>query len=202
MTPYSVPRLWPGSTVVCAGSGPTLTAQDLDLCRGRARVIVVNDAWKLAPWANALYAADERWWKNNDGVPAFAGMKFSIGTHRKPWPGVQCLMSKGAEGIETASDGLRTGHHSGYQAVNLAVHFGAKRILLLGYDMHGQHFFGRHKDNSVPGFVRGIAAFTTMVLPLKSLGVEVLNCTPGSRVTAFPRAKLADVLPEVLEAAV
>lgn len=200
MTPYTVQRLWPGSTVVCAGSGPSLTAADLELCRGRARVIVVNDAWRLAPWADVLYAADEPWWRKNNGVPEFAGLKFSIGTPRKYWPGVQYLMNKGPEGVETASDGLRTGHHSGYQAVNLAVHLGATRILLLGYDMHGQHFFGRHADGSVPGFVRGIAAFTTMVLPMKSIGVEVVNCTPGSRVTAFPRAKLADALPALLEA--
>ena len=41
--------------------------------QGKARVIAVNDAWRLAPWADILYACDGRWWRHHKGVPEFTG---------------------------------------------------------------------------------------------------------------------------------
>ena len=40
-----VPRLWPESTIVCVGSGPSLVPEDLDTCHqhpARPRLIVIN----------------------------------------------------------------------------------------------------------------------------------------------------------------
>ena len=56
----SVPKLWPNSTVVCIGTGPSLTQADVDLCCSQARVIAVNDAYRMAPLADVLYAADDK----------------------------------------------------------------------------------------------------------------------------------------------
>jgi hypothetical protein len=197
-----VPRLWPNATVVCAGSGPSLTAADLKFCRGAGRLIVVNDAYTLAPWADCLYAADDKWWKWHKGVPGFAGMKYTIKPTRKPWPDLHTMKNTGHEGIETAPDGLRTGFNSGYQAIGMAVHFGASRIVLLGYDMRGDHFFGSHRDKSRPPFAASIAAFQSAVEPLAKLGVAIVNCTPGSAIKAFDRAALHEVFPVEMREAV
>lgn len=202
MTPHAVPRLWPQATVVVAGTGPSLTAADLAYCRDRARVIVVNNAWTLAPWADVLYAADDKFWRWQNGVPQFQGLKYTIDPCRKVWPGLQVVKNTGHTGLERASTGVRTGYNSGYQAINLAVHFGASRIVLLGFDMHGSHFFGSHPDGSRPPFAMCLQAFTTLVEPLREAGVEILNCTPGSKITAFPSARLEDVFAEALEVAV
>lgn len=106
-------------------------------------------------------------------------------------------------GIDPDPTGLRTGKNSGYQAVNLAVHLGASRIVLLGFDMQaartGDHFFGQHR---YPGAVNTRAetfrdfreAFETAVEPLQRLGVEVVNASPGSALTAFPQASLEEAL--------
>lgn len=194
MSLHAVPRLWPNATIVVAGSGPSLTAADLEFCRDAgARVIVVNDAYRLAPWADCLYAADDKWWRPREGVPTFAGLKYTIAPCRKIWPGLQVVQNTGRDGLEQASTGVKTGSNSGYQAINLAVHFGAKRIVLLGLDMHGDHFFGSHPDRSRPPFTVCLAAFPTLVEPLKALGVEIVNCAPGSAITAFPKARLQDV---------
>lgn len=43
------------------------------------RVIAVSDAYKMAPWAEALVSADAVWWRYHK--PRFEGRKFSIGKY-------------------------------------------------------------------------------------------------------------------------
>ncbi len=62
---WRVERLWPDATVVCIASGPSLTQSQVDYCRGKARVAVVNNNWEKAPWADVLYGADAP----NDDIP-------------------------------------------------------------------------------------------------------------------------------------
>lgn len=191
-------------TVVCIGSGPSLTASDVEYCQGKAIVIAVNDAYRLAPWADVLYAADLKWWRWHNGVPGFRGYKASIYRKQprykktKPeahYPDVVTYQNAGYEGLCPDPTGLRTGHNSGYQAINLAVHLGALRVLLLGYDMHGDHWFGRHRDRSKPPFQRCLAAFDTIAEPLKAAGVTVINCSRKTAIRCFTRAPIDVALP-------
>src|SRR5262245_31665990 len=151
----TVPRLWPDSTIVCIGGGPSLTAEDVAFVQGKARVIAVNDAHRLAPWADVLYGCDSRWWDWNRGVPDFSGLKYSLQKASLKWRGVQVLQITGPFGLERKPNGLKTGRNGGYQAINLAFHLGAKRILLLGYDMQYSssaktHWFGNHPGGGPP----------------------------------------------------
>lgn len=193
--PAPIPCLWPESTVVCLGTGPSLTQQDVDHVRGKAKVIAVNDAYRLAPWADALYACDAKWWNWHKGAPSFAGLKFGLQMGARHWPGVQIVGKTGSHGIEWRRVGIRTGNNSGYQAINLAIHLGAKRILLLGYDMSGTHFFGRHRDGSLPPFAVCLKAFATMVPDLKAHDVSVINCTRKTALKSFPLQRLEEALP-------
>lgn len=202
MTTFAaVPRLWPNETFVCVGTGPSLTQEQVDFCRGKARMIVVNDAYKIAPWADVMYAADDKYWRWNQGAPSFTGLKYTIEPCRKEWPGLRTVKNTGREGLELDPTGVRTGHVSGYQAINMAVHFGAARIVLLGYDMKGNHFFGSHPDGSRPPFAMAVHAFSTLVDPLKALGIEIVNCTPGTALHAFPKAALQSVFSAALREA-
>lgn len=199
-----VPRLWPDSTIVCLGTGPSLTQQDVDYCRGRAHVVAVNDAHRLAPWADVLYACDGKWWRYHQGVPGFAGLKFALnGCDASGYgsPDVQVLENTGEFGLELAPTGLRTGRNSGYQAIGVAVHLGAVHVILLGYDMghaRGQasHFFGEHPKRIAggPPYASFIPCFDRMVKPLASRGVEVINCSRETALTTFPRHPLESVL--------
>lgn len=199
----TVPKLWPGETVVCIGSGPSLTQADVDLVRGRARVIAVNDAIDLAPWADVLYSSDQTWWRRRQGAPTFAGLKFGIaprkGARSSPCPkftDVQIVGNTGPFGLETHPSGIRHGQNSGYAAINLAVHLGAARILLLGYNMgpvgRRTHFNGT--PGSGASYDRFARAFDTMVQPLKHLRIEVINCTAPSRLRCFPSMSLTDAI--------
>lgn len=192
--PAVVPKLWPGSTVVCLGTGPSLTADDVNAVKGKAKVIAINNAHTLAPWAEVLYACDNKWWNWHKGVPEFTGLKFSMDERARGVPGVQILRNSGADGLELEPSGLKTGSNSGYQAIGLAVHFGAQRVLLLGYDMEGRHFFGEHPDKSVPPFQICLEKFKTLVEPLRKLGVDVINCSRATKLDCFPKMAIEDAL--------
>ena len=157
----------------------------------------VNDAYTLAPWADILYACDSKWWGWHKGVPGFEGQKYTLAPQAAArWPAIKVLRGSARPGLDPDPGKLCTGRNSGYQAINLAVHLGASRILLLGYDMQGRqkHFFGVHPDRSTPPFQSCLKAFGTLVEPLKASGVEIINCTRSTALVCFPRRPLEDVL--------
>jgi hypothetical protein len=203
----TVPKLLPdGGTVLVMGSGPSLNKADVAFARERVdAVIAVNDSYKLCPDADVLYAADTRWWGWHKGAadvhtvgsvkyPAFIGkIKYCLG--QTPWyPSVQILKRGPQTGLTLDPTRVALGLNGVYQSINVAVHLGATRVLLLGVDMKGGHFFGHHPNNSGPPFSMCLNRFETLVAPLKAAGVDVVNCTPGTALKAFPRVPLADVL--------
>jgi len=201
-----VQKLWDGQTVVCIGGGPSLTAADVNAVRGVARVIAINDAYRLAPWADVLYACDDKWWGWHEGVKSFTGPKYSIESSSPVrWPDVQILKNTGTTGLELDPSGLRTGFNSGYQAIGLAKHFGAARILLLGYDMSPDgtqtHWFGEHPDGQPSPYQKMREAFDTIVEPLRDSGVEVINCSRRTALRAFACAPLEQELARLQERA-
>ena len=116
---------------------------------------------------------------------------------------VRYIESIDEPGLSSLRARIHQGANSGYQAINLAVHFGAKRIILLGYDMksgpggelhhHPDHPTGMNNPDA-GNYARWIKNFATMEPDLNRAGVEVINCTPGSALECFPRAHLEDVL--------
>lgn len=203
--PYVVPRLCPGGTVLCIASGPSLTLDDVEYARPRVdATIAVNDSWTLAPWATALMASDATWWMHHNCMKQFPGLKFCLEKKAiEQCKGIVVLKRTKDEGLELDPTGLATCRNSGGAAVNLAVHFGAKRIVLLGYDMgipHGlkrEHFFGQHKFP-----LRGASpyqlfrdTFKKMVKPLQEIGVAVVNCSRYTELDCFPKRPLREELP-------
>jgi len=188
----------PKTTIILA-TGPSLSSAQLQRVHAahqqkRAAVTVVNDAFKLAPWADLLYAADAAWWRvNEQEALAFAGRKASC-DQQVPYRAVERLKQTGLEGYDPAPGHVRTGGNGGYQALHLAISEGAERVLLLGFDMKGSHFFGRHAPplrNTDPAtFERWIVRFAA----LKGRGAEIINCTPGSLLTCFPQQDLENAL--------
>lgn len=208
---FTVPRRWPGATIACVASGPSLTAEDAAYLRGRTHVIAVNDGIRLtADFADVLYSSDWRFWKHSAHAAAFHGPKLAIeqapGAGRRHYhemPDVQMLRYAGGTGLESQPDGLRCNSNSGAAAINLAVHFGARLVLLLGYNcgpLKGRTHFFEASDrpwqqavaSEYPNFRR---KFDSMVAPLADAGVTVLNCTPDTHLTCFPTAMLREVLP-------
>lgn len=186
---YRVPRMFDGQTAAVLATGPSMSQSVADSVRDLPAV-AVNDAFRLAPWASILYAADRRWWEANPDALEFAGVKLCA----QPGSPVEYMRNSGTLGFDPNPQFVRTGGNSGYQAVHVAIQAGAARILLLGFDMRGDHFFGQHKaplrNTSPDSFVRWADRFAG----LKHCGAEIINCTPGSAINAFPFASLDELV--------
>ena len=217
MNLWRVEREWDGETCAVLGGGASMSAAVAESVRGRCRVIAVNNQGvscvngsgkvqpALAPWADVLYAADRMWWHHNRGAAEqFAGIKATVMPNGYNdfvplFDGLRVLGNGGADGFDDRPDHVRTGWNSGYQALHLAAHFGAKRVLLLGFDMHaaaGEHWFGDHRwrkgyKSRYPLFAR---AFTDGAPEFAKRGVDVVNCTPGSALGCFRQASVEEGL--------
>jgi hypothetical protein len=197
----TVPRLWPDATIVVLASGPSLTADDIALCRDRpdTHILAIKDSIRLAPWAPVLYACDRRWWRTYPGTKNLTARKYGLEALRER-PDVQILRQGPEMGLSLDPTALALGRNSGHQAINLAVHLGARRILLLGFDMQtgvrGKvHWFGDHPYGTPPPpFYDFRERLATLVAPLRAQGIEILNCTPGSALECFEQRPWREAL--------
>ena len=215
-----VPRQWHTSGLaVLVASGPSLTREDVAYCRrcvSRPHVLVVSDSWQYAPWADALYSYEAAWWNHHQGVPAFRGQKWSSvpleSTSRnvdldirpqadsvEQWA-LQWVRGEDRLGLSFDPQLIHYGSNSGYQALNLAILFGARRIVLLGYDMQStggrEHFFGPHPHplRRWSDFAKFADMFRAAVPDLAAHNIEVINCSRETALDCFPRARLKDAL--------
>ena len=203
-------RTWSDGTAVVIASGPSLDEAQCEMVRawrhasfGR-HVIVVNTSFRRAPWADVLYACDGVWWVHYfDHVDRGLWEPFQ----QERWTqerdaalryGLRWIESSASPGLGRRPGLIHQGGNGGYQAINLAVQRGAKRVLLLGFDMQGTHWHGVHPRplaNTRPYlFQVWRKNFIRLAADLKQDGIEVLNCTPGSALDVFPMADLAEAL--------
>jgi hypothetical protein len=201
VTYFTADRRWQGRTVACIASGPSLTREDCEAVR-HLPAIAVNNAGlpPMAHWAEVHYAADGRWWQKHLEAMSYDRLKLACNGDTY---GVQLIRTAGKYGFDDRPDVLRTGASSGYQAIHLAAHFGAKRIILLGYDgapdgdrphFHGSHTLNGLADPRSDNYETWRAAFRTLAPELEKRGVEVVNCSRRTAIDAFPCMNLEDAL--------
>lgn len=163
------------------------------------RVIAVNRAYESVPNAEVVYFSDLRFWSwYKDFLNQHRGRKITSAVRVKD-RGVEHVQITGLTGIDAESGKIRQGNNSGYGAINLAIHLGAKRIFLLGFDMNftgGRcHWHdGYPVINTEKTLKRMTAYFDTTVEPLKKLGVDVINLNPNSAIECFPKARPEEFL--------
>lgn len=189
--------IWKGQAAFCIAGGASLTREQVAHSKGH-KVIAINNAYKLAPWADILYACDKQWWQWHNGCPDFKGYKLQHHSDNV-YPGIDTIMSDGLNGFSDRLDRIRTGGNSGYQAIHIAMHLGAKRIILLGYDMHakgdkshwfGEHPIGRQRDSR---YAEWIPRFRALQKAAFERDISIYNCTPGSALECFRKKKLKDL---------
>lgn len=152
-------------------TGPSMSQAVADSVRHLC-VVAVNNAFELAPWAEAMAANDVRWWNQNPHAQQFKGRKFSASSIH----GVQKL------------PGVATSQCSGVVAMEVAKQLGAKRIVILGLDGQGSHYFGDYsgglKNAQATHYMQHAAQFKKW--GAMNQGIEVINATPNSAVKCFP----------------
>ncbi len=204
---WIIPRDWEGETVVCIASGPSLTKEDVEYVRGRAKVIAINTSGEIAPWADELYFCDRKWWNwhhEKDWLRQFDGriIKGSLDDRdRIDELDIRHLLFDGDHGMPDEPDRVAHGRNSGYAAIQIAYKRGASKIILLGYDMGFEegkrsHFFGAHPvPNRQSTYEVMRQRYPSLATALRGK-VTVINCSRETRLDCFPKMKLEDALCE------
>lgn len=203
---------WGREGCIVAAPGPSLTPNVIHRVRmarwiGKWNVLAVQDAYRVMPWADAMYGCNPSWWRLHKHCEGFRGEKWS--SHEVSRDlfndkaeiaklyGVQLVAGKSADGFSLEPDVIHYGSNSGFQAINLALIWGAKYVVLVGFDMRfvggKSHFFGDHPaalHQNTDGHYRNyIPHFETAAKRLPS-DIVIVNATPGSALTCFPTMDL------------
>lgn len=159
------------------------------------------------------YACNLGWWDHYwcEALAATSAEKWTCNAEAAQKYGLHWVAEKNARGLSTDPEIIHHGHGSGYTLLNLAYLMGAERILLIGYDMkyasdyngHMQkvgsgprHYFGEYPQclQHWPKMRVKNGIHEELVELYRSVAaqgvVEIINCTPGSAIDAFPRADI------------
>lgn len=144
-------------------------------------VCAVNNSFELAPWADILVANDQSWWRKHPHARQFGGRKFSSN------------LIDGIERVKPNTFGSQS--NSGVLALDTVRNLGATSVVLLGFDMHGTHFFGEYTNgcNNTSDKRRQVHHQQYRQWAKRNT-IEVLNCTKGSALDCFPMRELDAVL--------
>lgn len=187
---------WTGEDAFVICGGTSVRPDLVDRLRGRpgAHVVVINSSYLIAPWAEILFFADDRWWARevSEGrlstLQAFEGQIVTIAHHTKHellWHLHRSIPSIG-EPLATKRDTVALERTSLTGVLNLCLHKGAKRIILVGADNRDgpegrtHHHAEYPWDRKVETWRNKAQEVALAVAPLRAAGVEVINASPDS----------------------
>jgi hypothetical protein len=181
-------KRWNGKLVACIASGPSLTEADCLLVQNaRIPTIAVNTSWKIAKFAEIIYAGDFTWWKRNRLDISIPAERWTNNTQAARMYGINLHR-------------VRRSLNSGLRAIQLAIEFGAKTILLLGFDAtvkDGIHWHGEHKETRNPDANRCRVwknQFRNAEVAGAFHSVEIINCSRVSELENFKKMDLGEAL--------
>jgi len=191
-----------GETIYIVGGGPSL--KDFDFSSLKDKItIVVNKSFRHVPNPNAMYWSDTRlygWFQEE--IDAMNCLKVTNKPFPANAPGVTNLLNTGKHGLERDPRCIRDGGNSGYAAINLAYHLGAKKIVLLGFDMKVDkslsHYHGGYNQlTKIPDDALYkrlmLPSFDTIAQDLAQAKVKVYNANLQSAIECFPKITLAEI---------
>lgn len=190
--------------MICVAAGPSFSLEQTQAIRAASgwHVIVVNTSYQRLPDAHVLYAGDRAWWDVH--LPRvreiFQGELWTQDRRTAHRNGLHHIQHSNEPGLSFVRGRVHSGGNSGYVAIGLAYLFGAKRILLVGYDFqdtggmshwHGDHPPQLNQDRPFKGW---IISMNSLAAALQEVGVEVINCSIETALTCYPRGDLAQCL--------
>lgn len=204
MTPptWHVPREWPDSRCFIICGGESIRDQRKLIPKLKGRFIAIKEGVLVRPDADVLFLGGE---KTADPwlplIPKFSGKYIVVrGKFSEGLPDTVKLVTRPKDHTRLCELADHVcGFDSGTSAINLAYHFGATEIVLLGYDMQGGRWFtdaeymamtGRQKPHPAMHIPEQHHSRHRSPLPelaedAKAKGIRIVNCSPISRVTAF-----------------
>lgn len=202
---WHIEPVWQGATVYIVAGGSSVGSQNLDLLRGR-KVIAINSSYETVPFAQYLFFADVRWYNDHRKrrwFLRFAGQKVTCSDAVENNPKVLRLRRvKPPPGFVEERNAVACQKSSMQGGMNMAVHLGAKRLVLLGADgcraPDGRtHHHAPHKWPNKPGnrtWDIQLPEVKLIAEPLKQRGIEVINTSPITRIDWWPKMTLEEAL--------
>ncbi len=204
---YSIPRVFEDQTVFVIGGGPSIKHTNLKLVKDR-NVLGCNDAFRLGTWVDWIIFADKRWWVwNHEELEKWPNRDHALCLvpqlmdAREAYPWLKFVRRDEARfGLSVEQDTICWNRGCGGAAINAAYLLGARRIVLLGFDMrvvenkHNWHDYHQKEErpkiyqNSMMPFLKPMSD------AMKVTGLEIVNCTPGSALNLFPERRLEEIL--------
>jgi hypothetical protein len=204
---------WRGECVAIVAGGPSANKVGVEKLQDRMHVVVINESYRLCPWAEILYSCDGKWWNVHQiSVAKFKGLKLAWDIH----PNVTHLGIKKIQIAQVKQHNelvyrydllldepgvVGSGGNSGFQVLNLVAQFGATGVALIGFDMSdagGIHWHGKHHTELLnPDPVRfgeWIRWLDKAAPKLKRSGVDVVNCSMVSKLNCFPKVSVDKML--------
>jgi hypothetical protein len=225
---WNVPKIWQGGDVWILGGGPSVTNQfDIpkkvvdSVVNGASpnsyspymsaihnkHVIGINMAYKIGDWIDIIFFGDNGFLlANKHGLAAHPGIKVACHPHAEAYGWIKYVArdTKRTRGISPDPRKVSWNFNSGAAAISLAVHLGAKRIILIGFDMHpnptGVHHWHdlydlqkSQKPITVP-YDRHLIGFPNIAEDAKRYGVTILNASPDSAISDFTKVTVKELL--------
>lgn len=201
---WSIAREWAGETGFVLAGGASVKLLDLSLLKGR-RVIAINSAVLAYPDADILFFADARWWSDpakrwRADIGSFTGRV--VTTSNVGPPGTLRLTKiEPTHGLATKPDQVALSRSGVTGAINILVHLGCKRIVLLGVDGKVSTDGRRHHHGAAypwpmvkACFDHHAAEFKAVAPSLVKAGVEIVNANPDSAIDVWPKMPFEDVI--------
>lgn len=225
---WAVPKIWEDGECFIIGGGPSIIKQfniplevvDKVIVKQTSplsyspylsdlhnkHVIGVNQAFRFGSWIDVTFFGDKGFFlRNLEGLSKCSNIRAGCVPYFEDITWVKYLRkdNKKTEGITTDPTKLSWNGNSGAAAINLAVHLGVKRIVLIGFDMNvdgnerqwwHQLYHNRplHKGQKV--FLRHLTCFPQIAHDAKELGVEILNANPDSAINDFKKLNIKECL--------
>jgi hypothetical protein len=197
-----ITKIWNASdTVYIIGGGPSLKNFKWSELNNK-KTIAINKALLSYPNADAVYWTDGRFynWHKKD-IDSFKGLKYTIAPRREMSEDIHLLKRGEKYGLSTSLNTLSHGMNSGYAAINLALHLGSKRIVLLGYDMgnvgSSSHYHDGYPINATSDTIYNkhfLPGFNILKEHIKGKGIEIFNACPTSRLDSFKKITIEESL--------
>ncbi len=162
--------------------GPSASAEDVARVASAGIPIgAVGNGFELSESPEFIAASDAAWWRNYPAAKKLPGKKFSMHEVRE------------VERVRVPGWSIC---NSGVLGLECAKREGAKKILLIGFDMHGTHFFGKYTNGlaNTNEIKRRLHLKQYEDWASKNLEINVVNCTEGSSLKSFPMGHIASFL--------
>jgi len=173
-------------------------------------VVGVNVAYLLGDWIDLVFFGDKGFFlRHQEGLSKFSGLRVSSSPIIRDLGWVKYLPQdkNHNKGISTSPRLVSWNGNSGAASISIAAHSGARRIILLGFDMklneakdqHWHDVYGRGKARDekkvmkMP-FHRHLRGFPEIAKDAKRMGIEILNASPDSKIECFRKVTVKELL--------